>query len=59
MLKTRFVEDLGADELDMVELVMEIEEEFGFAISSEDAEKFNTVGDVVSYVEERSKMYNG
>ena len=58
-LKTRFVEDLGADELDMVELVMEIEEEFGFAISSEDAEKFNTVGDVVSYVEERSKMYNG
>lgn len=58
-LKTRFVEDLGADELDMVELVMAIEEEFGFAISSEDAEKFNTVGDIVSYVEEKSKLYNG
>ena len=58
-LKTRFVEDLNADELDMVELVMAIEEEFGFAISSEDAEKFESVGDVVSYVEDKCKMQNG
>lgn len=56
---TRFVDDLNADELDLVELVMAIEDEFGFAISSEDAEKFETIGDVIDYVENKLKTYNG
>ncbi len=46
-----FVEDLGADSLDLVELVMAMEEEFGIEIPDEDAEKIRTVGDAVSYVE--------
>lgn len=57
--ETRFVADLEADELDMVEFVMAIEEEFGFAIPSEDADRFEKVGDVVSYIKEKSKLYNG
>ena len=48
-----FIEDLGADSLDMVETVMALEEEFAFEIPDEDAEKFSTVGDVVKYVGER------
>ncbi|MEX0891457.1 MAG: acyl carrier protein [Gemmatimonadota bacterium] len=48
-----FVEDLGADSLDTVELVMAFEEEFGIEIPDEDAEKLQTVGDAVKYLEEK------
>ena len=50
-----FVDDLGADSLDTVELVMAFEEEFGAEIPDEDAEKLQTVGDVVKYIEERGE----
>jgi acyl carrier protein len=46
-----FLEDLGADSLDIVELVMALEEEYELEISDEDAEKIKTVQDVVSYIE--------
>lgn len=45
-----FTDDLGADSLDVVELVMELEDEFDMEISDEDAEKIATVGDVVEYI---------
>ncbi len=45
-----FVEDLGADSLDTVELVMAFEEEFGIEIPDEDAEKMQTVGDAIEYI---------
>ena len=48
-----FVDDLGADSLDVVELVMALEEEFSLEIPDEDAEKIGTVGEAVSYIEER------
>jgi acyl carrier protein len=47
-----FVEDLGADSLDTVELVMAFEEEFGVDIPDEDAEQMRTVGDAIKYLEE-------
>ena len=47
-----FVEDLGADSLDTVELVMAFEEEFGVDIPDEDAEQMRTVGDAISYLQE-------
>ena len=46
-----FIEDLGVDSLDIVELVMELEEEFEIEIPDEDAEKLRTVGDAVAYLE--------
>jgi len=46
-----FIEDLGADSLDIVEMVMALEEEFGIEISDEDAEKIRTVKDVVAFIE--------
>jgi len=49
-LEASFKEDLDADSLDIVELVMELEDEFGLEISDEDAEKILTVGDVVNYI---------
>ena len=49
-----FIEDLGADSLDTVELVMALEEEFGIEIPDEDAEKLMTVGDALRYIEEKS-----
>ena len=49
-----FVDDLGADSLDTVELVMALEEEFGVEIPDEDAEKIQTVGDAVRYIEEKA-----
>ena len=50
-----FVEDLGADSLDTVELVMAFEEEFGIDIPDEDAEKMGSVKDAISYLDEHSK----
>ncbi len=52
-LKARFVEDLGADSLDVVELVMRVEEEFEIEISDEDAEPISTVGQAIKYVESK------
>jgi acyl carrier protein len=49
-LEASFKENLGADSLDVVELVMELEDEFDIEISDEDAEKINTVGDVINYI---------
>ena len=49
-LNKSFVEDLNADSLDLTELVMTLEERFGFEISEEEAEKLKTVGDVVAYI---------
>lgn len=51
--ESRFREDLEADSLDLVELIMAFEEEFGGEISDEDAQKITTVGEAVAYVEER------
>ena len=51
-LDARFREDLEADSLDLVELIMEFEQEFGGEISDEEAQKIETVGQVVTYVEE-------
>jgi acyl carrier protein len=53
--EAKFIEDLGADSLDTVELVMAFEEEFGAEIPDEDAEKLQTVGDVVKYIEDRGE----
>jgi len=50
-----FVEDLGADSLDTVELIMEFEDEFGIEISDEDAEKISTVGEAIRYLEKSLK----
>jgi acyl carrier protein len=49
-----FVDDLGADSLDLVELIMAMEEEFGFEIADEEAEKMRTVQDVISFIKARS-----
>ncbi|MEW6243713.1 MAG: acyl carrier protein [Bacillota bacterium] len=54
-LDSTFINDLGADSLDIVELIMALEEEFGLEIPDEDAEKINTVADVVEYIRERTK----
>jgi acyl carrier protein len=48
--QAKFVEDLGADSLDTVELVMAFEEEFGIEVPDEDAEKLQSVADVISYI---------
>lgn len=53
-----FIEDLGADSLDIVELVMAFEEEFGIEIPDEDAEKIARVNDAVSYIEQHSEAKN-
>ena len=50
-----FIDDLGADSLDLVELIRALEEEFGIEIPDGDAEKVVTVGDVVSYIKENVK----
>jgi acyl carrier protein len=49
-----FVDDLGADSLDLVELIMAMEEEFGTEIADEDAEKLRTVQDVISFISARA-----
>lgn len=50
-----FIEDLGADSLDTVEIVMAFEEEFGIEIPDTDAEKIRTVGDAIKYIEEKTQ----
>ena len=51
-MDTNLMKDLSADSLDAVEIIMAIEDEYGIEIPDEDAEKFQTVGDLVRYVEE-------
>jgi len=53
--ETSFIQDLGADSLDTVELVMEFEDEFDLNIPDEDAEKIQTVGDAIKYISEHAK----
>ena len=48
--EAKFVDDLGADSLDLVELVMALEEEYNMEITDEDAEKIQTVGDAIEYI---------
>lgn len=52
--KAKFVDDLGADSLDTIELVMALEEEFSIEIPDEDAEKIVSVGDAINYITEHS-----
>lgn len=52
--ESSFVEDLGADSLDIVELIMDLEEEFGIEIPDEDAEKIRTVGEAIKYIEAKA-----
>lgn len=54
--QAKFIDDLGADSLDTVELVMALEEEFGIEIPDEDAEKMVTVGEAIKYIEEKAKQ---
>lgn len=54
-LEASFIDDLGADSLDIVELVTAMEEEFGIEIPDEDAEKLKTVGDVSNYLSAKGK----
>jgi len=51
--ESKFVDDLGADSLDVVELIMAFEEEFGVEIPDEDAEKISTVQDVLNYIKQK------
>ncbi len=51
--QAKFVDDLGADSLDTVELVMALEEEYGIEIPDEDAEKLTTVSEAIRYIEEK------
>ncbi len=54
-MDAKFIEDIGADSLDIVELIMALEEEFGHEIPDEEAEKLLTVGDVIKYIEDHQK----
>lgn len=54
-MESSFVDDLGADSLDIVELIMALEEEFDIEIPDEEAEKVATVGDVVEYIKSHSE----
>ncbi len=53
-MEASFIEDLGADSLDIVELIMALEEEFGLEIPDDEAEKISTVSDAVDYIRENS-----
>jgi acyl carrier protein len=55
-MESNFIDDLGADSLDIVELIMALEEEFDIEIPDEEAEKIQSVGDVVDYIKEHSDM---
>lgn len=54
-LNAKLIEDLGADSLDMVEMLMLVEEEFGLSIPDEDAMNLKTVGDIINYIETNRK----
>lgn len=54
-MEASFIDDLGADSLDIVELIMALEEEFDLEIPDEDAEKLRTVGDAVEYIKENAQ----
>jgi len=54
-MESAFIEDLGADSLDLVELIMSMEDEFGLEISDEDAEKIVTVKDAINFIQENKK----
>ena len=54
-LKTRLVEDLGADSLDVVELIMAFEDEFGISLPDEDVPKLKTVGDIINYIKKLNR----
>jgi len=54
-----FIDELGADSLDTVEMIMEIEDEFGIEIPDEDAEKLQTVGDAIEYVKRKVEEKEG
>lgn len=56
--ESSFVDDLGADSLDTVEVVMALEEEFGIEIPDEDAEKITTVGEAIKYIEAKVEKKN-
>lgn len=56
--KAHFTNDLGADSLDAVEIIMEIEKEFGFPIPDDQAEKIQTVGDAIAYIEANTNFYS-
>jgi acyl carrier protein len=51
--EARFIEDLGADSLDTVELIMGLEDKFGVTISDEEAEKIRTVGDAINFIQSK------
>jgi len=51
--EAKFIDDLGADSLDIVELIMALEDVYGIEIPDEDAEKMETVGDAIKYIEQR------
>jgi len=57
--ESSFIDDLGADSLDTVEVVMALEEEFGIEIPDEDAEKITTVGEAVKYIEDKLNKKEG
>lgn len=57
--ETSFIDDIGADSLDIVELVMELEEEFDIQIPDEHAEKIKTVGEAIDYIEAKIKEKGG
>lgn len=59
LLSKHFVEDLGADSLDVVELVMRLEDEFKMEVPDEDAEKINTVQDACNYVSQALRVADG
>ena len=53
--EAKFIDDLGADSLDIVELLMAVEDQFEIEVPDEDAEGMQTVGDIIRYIEERMK----
>lgn len=55
-MESSFMDDLGADSLDVVELIMDLQDEFNLEIPDEEAEKIHTVGDVVDYIKEHTDM---
>lgn len=55
-LEASFIEDLGADSLDIVELIMAMEDEFGLEIPDEVAERISTVGDAIKYIKSAQKL---